>query len=594
MFLKRRVRHKDGKDHIYYSVCESLRVHSGRVIQRQVLHLGELNTTQIESWQRTLEVIDGDDHGRRLQRRLFADREGAVPAADDVIELKLSSLRVREPRRFGDCWAGCRLWQELGLDAFWQKRLENERGEVPWAKVLELLAVNRLLDPRSELFVHEKWFPQTAMDVLLDCDFAVAHKDRLYRCLDRIVEHKGELEKHLAAKWKDLFGASFDIILYDLTSTYFEGSAEGVAKAKRGYSRDHRPDCKQLVIALVVTAEGFPLTYEIFDGNKIDSTTLKHIVEAVEGKHGKARRVWVFDRGITTEDNLQWLRERGACYLVGTPKPQLKAFEQHLTEKDWQKASSEVEVKLCPNDNDVYVLARSQGRVQKEHAMRRRVLKACVRDLIKLKRSVARGSLKDSKLIERRIAHLEERHRPMWRFLKHCRHDETKQCIQWEWDREKWQAAVNRDGAYLLRAHWPGQHNAAELWQTYVQLTEAEAAFRTMKSEIKVRPIWHQLGHRIEAHIMVAFLGYAMHVCLKKLAARKAPSLTSWQVLQHMRKIVLVDVEFDTTDGRAITLPRITIPEKEQAALLLQLGWTLPEQPPPRIRRAQVPGPDLP
>jgi len=594
MFLKRRVRHKDGKDHIYYSVCESLRVHSGRVIQRQVLHLGELNTTQIESWQRTLEVIDGDDHGRRLQRRLFADREGAAPAADDVIELRLSSLRVREPRRFGDCWAGCRLWQELGLDVFWQKRLENERGEVPWAKVLELLAVNRLLDPRSELFVHEKWFPQTAMDVLLDCDFAVAHKDRLYRCLDRIVEHKAELEQHLAAKWKDLFGASFDIILYDLTSTYFEGGAEGVAKAKRGYSRDHRPDCKQLVIALVVTAEGFPLTYEIFDGNKIDSTTLKDIVEAVEGKHGKARRVWVFDRGITTEDNLQWLRERGACYLVGTPKPQLKAFEQHLTEKDWQKASSEVEVKLCPDDDDVYVLARSQGRVQKEHAMRRRVLKACVRDLIKLKRSVARGSLKDSKLIERRIAHLEERHRPMWRFLKHCRYDETKPCIQWEWNREKWQAAVNRDGAYLLRAHWPGQHNAAELWQTYVQLTEAEAAFRTMKSEIKVRPIWHQLGHRVEAHIMVAFLGYAMHVCLKKLAARKAPSLTSWQVLQHLRKIVLVDVEFDTADGRAITLPRITIPEKEQAALLLQLGWTLPEQPPPRIRRPQNSAPDLP
>ena len=594
MFLKRRVRRKDGKDHIYYSVCESLRVHSGRVIQRQVLHLGELNTTQIESWQRTLEVIDGDDPGRRLQRRLFADREGAAPAADDVIELRLSSLRVREPRRFGDCWAGCRLWQELGLDAFWQQRLGNERGEVPWAKVQELLAVNRLLDPRSELFVHEKWFPQSAMDVLLDCDFAVAHKDRLYRCLDRIVEHKTELEQHLAAKWKDLFGASFDIILYDLTSTYFEGSAEGVAKAKRGYSRDHRPDCKQLVIALVVTVEGFPLTYEIFDGNKIDSTTLKHIVEAVEGKHGKARRVWVFDRGITTEDNLQWLRERGACYLVGTPKPQLKAFEQHLTETDWQKASSEVEVKLCPNDNDVYVLARSQGRVQKEHAMRRRVLKACVRDLIKLKRSVARGSIKDGKLIERRIAHLEERHRPMWKFLKHCRYDETKQCIEWERNREKWQAAVNRDGAYLLRAHWPGQHSAAELWQTYVQLTEAEAAFRTMKSEIKVRPIWHQLGHRVEAHIMVAFLGYAMNVCLKKIAARKAPSLTSWQVLQHLRKIALVDVEFDTADGRSITLPRITIPEKEQAALLLQLGWTLPEQPPPRIRRLQVPGPALP
>ena len=364
MYLKRRVRHKDGKDHVYYSLCESLRIHSGRIIQRQVLHLGELNTTQIESWQRTLEVIDSDDSGKRLQRRLFSDREGAAPPDDDVIEIKLSSLRVREPRRFGDCWAGCRLWQELGLDAFWQQRLDDQRGDVPWAKVLELLAVNRLLDPRSELFVHEKWYPQTAMDVLLDCDFAVAQKDRLYRCLDRIVEHKADLEQHLAAKWRDLFGANFDIILYDLTSTYFEGNAQAVEKAKRGYSRDHRPDCKQLVIALVVTAEGFPLTYEIFDGNKIDSTTLKDIVEAVETKHGKARRVWVFDRGITTEANLAWLRERGACYLVGTPKPQLNAFEQHLTEQDWQKASNEVEVKLCPNDNDLYVLARSQGRVQ--------------------------------------------------------------------------------------------------------------------------------------------------------------------------------------------------------------------------------------
>ncbi|MEY2929875.1 MAG: hypothetical protein RL033_624 [Pseudomonadota bacterium] len=588
MFLKRRVRLKDGKEHIYYSVCESMRIHGGRTIQRQVLHLGELNTNQLESWQHTLEVISDDDDGARMQRRLFADREGAAPAAHDVIEIKLASMRVRQPRRFGDCWAGCRLWQELGLDAFWQQRFIDERGEVPWAKVLELLAVNRLLDPRSELFVHEKWFPQTAMDVLLDCDFAVAHKDRLYRCLDRIVAHKAALEQHLATKWKDLFGASFDIILYDLTSTYFEGAAQAVPKAKRGYSRDHRPDCKQLVVALVVTTEGFPLTYEVFEGNKIDSTTLQHIVESVETRHGKARRVWVFDRGISTEANLQWLRERGACYLVGTPKPQLSAFEQHLTDKDWQKASGEVQVKLCPADNDVYVLARSSGRVQKEQAMRRRVLKSCVRDLIKLKRSVARGRLKDAKTIERKIAHLEERHRPMWRYLKHCRYDEAGKRLEWEWNREKWQGAVNRDGAYLLRAHWPGQHSASDLWQTYVQLTEAEAAFRTLKSEIKVRPIWHQLGRRVEAHIMVAFLGYAMHVCMKKLAARKAPSLTPWQVLQHLRKIVLVDVEFDTSDGRSITLPRITIAEKEQAALLEQLGWKLPEQPPPRISAKQA------
>jgi hypothetical protein len=309
MFLKRRVRKKDGKEHVYYSVCESLRVHSGRIIQRQVLHLGELNTVQVESWQSSLEVIN--EEGSLIQRRLFTDREGQAPAAGDVIELRLSTLRVRQPRRFGDCWAGCRLWRELGLDEFWGDRLREQAGDVPWAKVLELLAVNRLLDPRSELYVHEKWFAQSAMDVLLDCDFAVAEKDRLYRCLDRVVGHKAALEQHLCARWKDLFGASFDIILYDLTSTYFEGRAEAVPKAKRGYSRDHRPDCKQVVIALVVTAEGFPLSYEIFEGNRVDATTLRDIVESVEARHGQARRVWVFDRGIHSEENLAWLRLAG-------------------------------------------------------------------------------------------------------------------------------------------------------------------------------------------------------------------------------------------------------------------------------------------
>jgi len=587
MFLKRRVRKKDGKEHVHYALCESLRVHSGRVVQRQVLHLGEWNTTQRASWQRTLEIVNEED-GARLQRRLFTDRDGAAPAdAEDVVEVRLSSLRVRVPRRFGDCWAGCRLWRELGLDEFWRERLGAERGEVPWEKVLELLAVNRLLDPRSELFVHEKWFPQTAMAVLLDCDFAVAEKDRLYRCLDRLAEHKAALEAHLAARWKDLFNASFDVVLYDLTSTYFEGSADTIPKARRGYSRDHRPDCKQLVIALIVTPEGFPLTYEIFSGNTVDVTTLKTIVEQVEARHGAARRVWVFDRGITSEKNLAWLRERGAHYLVGTPKPKLRDFEQHLSFTDWTRASSEVEVKLCPDSEEIYVLCRSTGRVEKEHAMRRRALRAFVRDLIKLRRQVARGALCEARTIERRMAWLEERHRPMRRFLR--RYELREGRVEWEWDRDKWRASVARDGAYLLRAHWPGQSDPAALWAAYIQLTEAEAAFRTLKSEIKVRPIWHWKESRVEAHIMVAFLGYAMWVCLKKLAAPRAPSLTPWQVLTHLRAIVMVDVEFDTRDGRRLTLPRITEPEKEQAALLLQLGWTLPEQPPPRIRAAPPP-----
>jgi hypothetical protein len=326
VFLKTHRIFKDGKRHIYYSLCESLRVSRKRVLQRQVLHLGELNTTQLESWQRSIEVVEED--GRRHQMRLFTDRrkeEVAAAAPGDVAEVVLSSLVVRRPRQFGACWIGCKLWEELELGEFWQRALGEEVGAVPWEKVVELLAVNRLIAPRSELSIHEKWFPQTAMAVLLDSEERVAEKDRLYRALDRMVEHKEALEEHLAQRWKDLFGASFDVLLYDLTSTYFEGEAQEVDKAEHGHSRDHRPDCKQLILALVVTPEGFPLSYEVFAGNRADVSTLEEALEAVERKYGRARRVWVFDRGIVSEENLQRLRGRGASYLVGTPRAQLKS-----------------------------------------------------------------------------------------------------------------------------------------------------------------------------------------------------------------------------------------------------------------------------
>src|ERR1017187_2735034 len=371
MFLKAHERCKDGKRHVYYSLTESLRVSRKRVVQRTVLHLGELNTTQVERWQRTIEAIHED--GQRRQLRLFTDREGQVPvAAEDVAEVILSSLVVRRPRRFGDCWIGCKLWEDLGLRAFWQDALGEQRGEVPWAKVVELLVVNRLCDPRSELFIHEKWFPQTAMDLLLDCGAAVAEKDRLYRSLDRMVAHKDALERHLADKWRDLFGASFDVLLYDLTSTYFEGEAEGVEKAARGYSRNHRPDCAQVVIALVVTPEGFPLSYEVFEGNRADVTTLEAMLEQVEAKHGRARRIWIFDRGIVSEANLQRLRERDGQYVVGTPRHRLHDYEKELLEGSWQRINESVQVQLIAREQETYVLARSVERAKKEEAMRPR------------------------------------------------------------------------------------------------------------------------------------------------------------------------------------------------------------------------------
>ena len=583
MFLKAHERCKDGKRHVYYSLTESLRVSRQRVVQRTVLHLGELNTTQVERWQRTIEAIHED--GQRRQLRLFTDREGQVPvAAEDVAEVILSSLVVRRPRRFGDCWIGCKLWEDLGLRAFWQDALGEQRGEVPWAKVVELLVVNRLCDPRSELFIHEKWFPQTAMDLLLDSTAAVAEKDRLYRALDRMVAHKDALERHLADKWRDLFGARFDVLLYDLTSTYFEGEAEGVEKAARGYSRDHRPDCAQLVIAIVVTPEGFPLSYEVFDGNRADVTTLEAMLDQVEAKHGRARRIWVFDRGIVSEANLQRLRERGGQYVVGTPRHRLGDYEKELLEGSWQQINESVQVQLIAQDQETYVLARSVERAKKEEAMRWRQIRGLMRDLVRLRRSIRKGTLADSDKVLMRLGRLSERWPRAWHDVST---DWKEGKLSWHWDRQALRLAQHRDGAYLLRTNL-SDHRPEALWRMYVQLTEVEAVFRALKSELAIRPIWHWVGPRVEAHVLVAFLGYCLWVCLKQKLKASAPGLSPWQLLDQFQRIVQVEVWFKLKAGGAICLPRITQPEPAQAMIMHQLNWSLPEQPPPRIYQDQV------
>lgn len=583
MYLKANRRFKDGKQHIYYTLNESLRVNRSRVIQRCVLHLGELNTTQVDRWQRTIETIQED--GQRHQLRLFTDREGQAPEADDVAEVILSSLVLRRPRQFGAAWVGCKLWEELGLRSFWEQALGEEAGQVSWSKVVELLAVNRLCAPGSELSVHEKWYPQTAMDLLLDCTDEVAERNRLYRCLDRMLPHKEALEQHLAQRWKDLFGASFDILLYDLTSTYFEGQVEEVAKAQRGYSRDNRPDCKQLVIALVVTPEGFPLSYEVFDGNRADVTTLDEMVESVERKHGRAKRVWVFDRGIVSEENLQKLRHRKAQYLVGTPKSRLKRHEQRLVQGTWETVSEAVQVQIIPDGEETYVLARSRTRAEKERAMRERVIRGLMRELVRLRRSIRLGKIVDSKKIMHRLGRLHERYASAWRYVQ-VEYQEQRLCWRWEW--EALRTASLRDGAYLLRTNITGM-DAAQLWRNYIQLTEVELAFRVLKGEIVVRPIWHWISARVEAHVLVAFLGYVLWVALKQRLRAIAQSLTPWQLLDQFGRIQLIEVWFKTRDGRAICLPRITQPETAQALLLHQLGWQLPAQPPPRVYQHQVP-----
>jgi transposase len=393
------------------------------------------------------------------------------------------------------------------------------------------------------------------------------------------------LEKHLSQRWQDLFGAGFEILLYDLTSTYFEGDVPQVGKAQRGYSRDHRPDCKQLVIALVVTPEGFPLTYEVFDGNRADVTTLDEMVVSVEAKYGQAKRIWVFDRGIVSEENLEKLRQRGAQYLVGTPKAQLKAYERELLEGDWQKVAEEVQIQYLDQGEEAYVLARSRLRAEKEKAMRIRSIRGLMRDLIRLRHRIREGHLVDPKKVTHSLGRLHERYPAAWRYVK-IHWDEQRLC--WQWDRTALQRAALRDGAYLLRTNVTCV-DAAQLWRNYIQLTEVESAFRILKGEIVIRPIWHWVPSRVEAHVMVAFLGYVLWVALKQKLRSCAPSLSPWQLLDQFGRIQLIDVWFKTRDGRALCLPRITQPEPAQAMLLHQLGWRLPHQPPPRIYQRQIP-----
>ena len=375
MFLRSTNRRKDGKDHRYFSIVENRRLPGGKTAQRTVLYLGEINDQQQAAWRKTLDVFDETEQ-RFTSLSLFPDDRELPADAVDSVQVRVSGLELKRPRIFGNCWLACELWQQLGLDEFWQQRLPEGRETVSWEKVLRLLVVNRLLDPGSEFRVHRQWYLDSAMDELLEAGFEVAEKDRLYRCLDRVLEHKQELFVYLKQKWADLFGADFEVLLYDLTSTYFEGEMEQNPKARRGYSRDGRPDCVQLVIALVVTPDGFPLAYEVMNGNTADCSTLRDFLTKIETAYGKARRVWVMDRGIPSEAILKEMRvpERQTSYLVGTPKGRLTQYEQALLQQSWQEVRPGVRVKLLPQDQELYVLAESQNRVAKERSMRRRQL----------------------------------------------------------------------------------------------------------------------------------------------------------------------------------------------------------------------------
>lgn len=579
MFLRCNRRVKDGKSHDYWSVVENRRLAGGRIVQRQVLYLGEINASQREAWRKTIEV---QDEGRNRQVALFP--AGSMPADDvNALGVRLNDLRLERPRQWGACWLACVLWQQLDLDGFWAPRLVPSREGTPWLLVLQTLVAYRLIDPGSEWRLHRHWFDASAMGDLLGADFELAEKNTLYRCLDKLIEHKDALFKFLVQRWGELFGAKFDVLLYDLTSTYFESDVErGETDLRQyGYSRDKRGDCRQVVIALIVTPEGFPLSYEVLSGNTADSTTLGDFLDRIEKRYGHADRIWVMDRGVPTEDSLAKMRAMGASYLVGTPKGRLSKLEQRFLGQDWARVRDGVQVKRLSVDDDVYVLAQSAARVDKERAMRRRRLGRYVQRLHALQgqaltRDQLLMKLGAAKHEAGRAANLIKVNVPA------TARDSKTTAFTFELDRAKLRQVRRREGRYLLRTNLGG-HDPAQLWTFYIQLTEVEQAFKELKHDLAVRPIYHSSERRIEAHIFVAFLAYCLQVSLKTQLRGLAHGITPAEVIAKFKTMQMVDVHVPTSDGRELVLSRYTQPEPDHRMLLDLLRLKLPAQPPPKI-----------
>jgi transposase len=582
MFLRCNRRMKDGKIHEYWSVVESRRLSDGRVAQRQVLYLGEINSSQREAWRKTIEVHDED--GAR-QVALFP--AGSMPADDvEAIGVRLSELRLERPRQWGACWLAMQLWQEIDLEGFWRSRLVPSREGTPWLKVLQTLVAYRLIDPGAEWKLHRQWFDASAMADLLNADFALAEKNTLYRCLDRLVEHKDELFKFLLHRWADLFDAKFDVLLYDLTSTYFETDVERSPEDLRqyGYSRDKRGDCRQVVIALIVTPEGFPLSYEVLAGNTADSTTLSDFLDRIEQRYGRANRIWVMDRGIPTEDSLAKMRSIGASYLVGTPKGRLSKLEQAFLGEPWARVREGVQVKRLTTKEDIYVLAQSDARIDKERSMRGKRLRRYVDRLQALQ---SQRLTRDQLLMKLGAAKHEAGRAANLIKVEIPKGSTTTARLEFRLQRDKLRQVRRREGRYLLRTNLTAQE-PERLWTFYIQLTEVEQAFKELKHDLAVRPIYHQKESRIEAHVFVAFLAYCLQVTLKAKLRPLAGGITPREVIAKFKTMQMVDVRIPTTDGRELVLSRYTQPEAEHRMLLDQLRLTLPQQPPPKITARQA------
>jgi len=585
MFLKCSVRRKNGKVHRSWSVVESRRFAGGKVAQQHVLYLGELNDSQQRAWERSLEVFD-EQTGAPRQLALFpADRP--VPASDtETIQVRLDELRLENPRQWGACWLGDRLWRMLHLDDFFGARLPVSREDTDWEKVLRILVIYRLLSPGSEWRLHRHWFATTALADLLGVDARAVQDDTLYRCHDLLLAHKEELFGHLRQRWSDLFEARYDVLLYDLTSTYFECDVpEDQADPRRfGYSRDKRGDCVQVVVALVVTPEGLPLAYEMFPGNTADKTTLRAMLAKIHARFGAAERIWVMDRGVPTEAILAELRreDSGVRYLVGTPKGRLTRFEAELAGLPWREVHAKLRVKLLPCDGELYVLAQSEARVDKERGMRRRALKKYWKRLGELTR------LKNKPTRDELLLKLGQATGPAGAAAALVRVSVSAAgVLTYQLDRAKLRHVRQREGRYLLRTNL----DAADpelIWRCYMQLVLVEEAFRTLKGDLALRPIYHKDPERIEAHLFIAFLAYCLAITLRQQLRSVAGGLMPRVVFEKLATLQMLDVSVPTTDGRELLLVRHTEPSREVALLLHQLDLELPPQAPPKIRAPKI------
>lgn len=587
MFLRCKKRKKDGKVHRYWSIVENRRISSGKTVQKHVLYLGEINDSQRSAWRKSIELFT---HDKILTEQVALFPEDRLVDCEDeaIIHIRVSEMSLHRPRQWGACWLAVYFYKQLQLDAFWQQRLDESRKKTPWYKIVEVLVCYRLIDPGSEWRLHRSWYDNSAMADLLGEDFSLVAKNKLYECHDQLLAHKEDFFLHLKERWKDLFNPTFDVLLYDLTSTYFECepdyNAQEPGLKRYGYSRDKRPDCLQVVIALVITPEGFPLAYEVMPGNTLDKTTLEGFLETIENTYGKARRTWIMDRGIPTEETLEKMRSSNppVHYLVGTPRGHLNKLERSFLDKQWQSVRDGVKVKLNEQEDELYILAHSAQRCNKERAIRQKQLRKLARRLVQLQN--LKTPLKRDDLLMKLGSARKEVSQKVWALLQITIPDNRQDTrnftfkLNWKKFRKVWKT----EGRYLLRSNLT-EKDPQSLWNYYMQLTQIEESFKNLKGDLSIRPIYHQKDERIEAHIFIAFMAYCLHVTIRERLKQLAPGLTPRSLLEKMKAIQMIDVHLPTTDNRHIVLSRYTEPEPKHKMLLQQLNISLPEQPKPKI-----------